>query len=116
MLTSSSRPGEAAEGRHAGGFHGRVLLAEDNAVNQRVASLMLGRLGLDVDVVDDGAAAVSAVASGDYDAVLMDCQMPVMDGFEATRAIRRAEADGRRLPIIALTGSVLQTDRDRCLT
>jgi two-component system, sensor histidine kinase and response regulator len=94
---------------------GRVLLAEDNAVNQRVACLMLERLGFEVDVVGNGQAAVAAVAAGRYDAVLMDCRMPVMDGYEAAVAIRRMERAGRRLPIIALTGSALESDRQRCL-
>jgi len=64
---------------------------------------MLERIGFTVDVVGDGTAAVTAAASGQYDAVLIDCQMPVMDGFEATKMIRRNERDGDRIPILALT-------------
>ena len=105
--TPAPRPGPARRGR--------LLLAEDNAVNQRVACLMVERLGFEVDVVANGQAAVAAVAAGHYDAVLMDCRMPVMDGYEAAAAIRRMEPEGSRLPIIALTGSALESDRQRCL-
>jgi two-component system sensor histidine kinase/response regulator len=91
-----------------------VLVAEDNAVNQSVIVRMLARLGLRADVVVDGFQAVQAVAHGNYDAVLMDCQMPGMDGFAAARAIRATEGS-RRLPIIALTASALPGDRERCV-
>jgi CheY-like chemotaxis protein len=91
-----------------------VLVAEDNQVNQLVAAGILRGLGYAVDVVSDGEAAVAAVLGGGYDAVLMDCQMPGVDGFEATARIRLAER-GRRTPIIALTASAMSTDRDRCL-
>jgi CheY-like chemotaxis protein/HPt (histidine-containing phosphotransfer) domain-containing protein len=90
-----------------------ILLAEDNPVNQRVASTMLERLGHRVDIAGDGAEAVATFRAGRYDAVLMDCQMPVMDGFEATRQIR-AEAGGT-IPIIALTASATSADRQACL-
>ena len=94
----------------------RVLLAEDNTVNQRVAVHMLERLGYAVDVVGNGAEALAAAASGRYQLILMDCQMPEMDGFAAARAIRAAEAgSGRHLPIIAMTANALQGDRERCL-
>jgi two-component system, sensor histidine kinase and response regulator len=94
----------------------RVLVAEDNAVNQSVIVRMLAKLGFRADVVVDGFQAIQAVAHGDYDAVLMDCQMPGMDGFGATRAIRAAEGRGRRrLAIIALTASALPADRERCV-
>ncbi len=111
--TGEPRPSgqEAGDGTH----RGRVLLAEDNQVNQRVACLMLERMGFAVDVVGDGQAAVAAVLTGRYNAVLMDCHMPVMDGFEAAAAIRRAESAGPRLPILALTASVLESDQRRCL-
>ncbi|MCK6524764.1 ATP-binding protein [Myxococcota bacterium] len=94
---------------------GVLLVAEDNPVNQRVASAMLRRLGYEVDVVDNGAKAVEAMSSRGYDAVLMDCEMPVLDGFEATRRVRAAEGDGRRVPIIAMTAHVLRGDRERCI-
>ncbi|WP_400159697.1 PAS domain S-box protein [Arthrobacter sp. BPSS-3] len=93
---------------------GRVLVVEDNTVNQLVAREMVGKLGYDVDVVSDGREAVAAVAAGSYAAVLMDCHMPVMDGYAATRTIRGAgEADG--LPIIAMTAGAMDEDRERCL-
>ncbi len=94
----------------------RVLVAEDDGVNQLVARTTLEARGLHVDVVADGAAAVAAVLSGGYDAVFMDCQMPVLDGLEATRRIRSVEeAGGRpRTPVIALTASALSEDRQRC--
>ncbi|HZW59435.1 MAG TPA: response regulator, partial [Woeseiaceae bacterium] len=96
---------------------GRVLLAEDNPVNQAVAIGMLTSMGVTVDAVADGAAAVTAAAAHDYDAVLMDCQMPVLDGLAAVAEIRRAEraAGGRRTPVVALTANAMAGDRERCL-
>ena len=91
-----------------------ILVAEDNAVNQSVIVRMLARLGFRADVVVDGVQAVQAVTHGNYDAVLMDCQMPGMDGFAAARAIRAVEGI-RRVPIIALTASALPGDRERCM-
>ena len=94
---------------------GRLLLAEDNVINQKVAVAMLSSAGYVVDVVDDGAGAVEAVATQRYDAILMDCQMPVVNGYDATIAIRAQEGSGRRTPIIALTASARREDRERCL-
>jgi len=93
----------------------RLLLAEDNPVNQKVAIALLTNAGYVVDTVADGAAAVRAVLENVYDAVLMDCQMPEMNGYEATDAIRRREGPGRRIPIIAMTAGARREDRDRCL-
>ena len=94
----------------------RILLVDDNAVNVRLARIMLERAGHDVLTATDGAAAVAAVASNDLDLVLMDVQMPIMDGLEATRRIR-ALSDRRRasLPIVAVTANALEGDVERCL-
>jgi two-component system, sensor histidine kinase and response regulator len=92
----------------------RVLLAEDNAVNQKVAMRLLERMGYRVDVVPDGQAAVTAWQTGRYDLILMDCQMPVLDGYEATREIRRLESDQRRIPIVALTAHAMKGADEPC--
>lgn len=92
-----------------------ILVAEDNAINQKVASRWIERLGYKCDIVDDGAKAVQAVLQKDYALVLMDGQMPEMDGFEATAEIRRREKPGKRIPIVALTASVMKGDREKCL-
>jgi hydrogenase maturation protease len=89
----------------------RVLLVEDNAVNQMVAEDMLQEVGLAVDIAGDGAEALTRVRAGGYDLILMDMQMPVMDGLEATRALR---AMGVRAPIIAMTANAFEDDRRRC--
>ncbi len=94
----------------------RILLAEDNLVNQKVAIRMLQKLGYQTDVVANGKEALDAVQRERYDVVFMDCQMPEMDGFEATRAIRALEGDARRVPIVALTANAMEGDRDRCLS
>lgn len=93
----------------------RVLVAEDNEVNQAVATITLRKRGVDVDIAADGAIAVELAAAGDYAAIFMDCQMPTLDGYDATRAIRRHEAGGARIPIIAMTASAMRGDREHCL-
>lgn len=100
----------------------RILLADDHEIGQEVASTLLRRAGYACDVVSNGKHALHALAASDYDLVLMDCQMPEMDGFQATRAIREMEAarsaaggPRRRVPIIALTALAIRGDRERCL-
>ena len=95
----------------------RVLVAEDNAVNQLVIDGLLRRLGIEATLVGNGEEAVAAVAGGDYDILLLDCEMPRMDGFAAARHIREAERQrgGRRLPIVAMTAHAFADSRDRCL-
>jgi PAS domain S-box-containing protein len=92
----------------------RVLLAEDNLVNQKVACRILEKLGYGVDVATDGQAAFDAWQSGRYQIILMDCQMPVMDGYETTRRIRSMEANGARIPIIALTAHAMKGADEEC--
>jgi two-component system, sensor histidine kinase and response regulator len=94
---------------------GNVLLAEDNLINQKVAVAMLAGSGYRVDTVLDGLAAVEAVSRQRYDAILMDCQMPQMNGYEATAAIRARERGGRRTPIVAMTAGARPEDRARCI-
>jgi len=94
----------------------RILVAEDNRVNQKVIRGMLKKLGYSADLVDNGQEAIEAAARGDYDLLLMDCQMPVKDGYEATLEIRRSEQEsGRHLPIIALTANAMKGDEQKCL-
>jgi CheY-like chemotaxis protein len=100
---------------HAARPSARILVVEDNAANLKVAVRMVERLGYRADVAANGREAVSALDSVRYDAVLMDCQMPEMDGYDATRKIRMNEPGGRRVPIIAMTAAALPRDRDRCL-
>jgi len=93
----------------------RILVAEDNSINQQVAVGLLTRLGHRVDVACDGAEALALVRQGHYDLVLMDMQMPQMDGVDATRAIRNLPADKAGLPIIAMTANAMTRDREKCL-
>lgn len=111
----AARGGRPASARAGEKLH--VLVAEDNLVNQRVAALLLGRQGHSVTAVTDGAAALIALAEQAFDVILMDVQMPGMDGLEATASIRAQEAiTGRRIPIIALTAYAMPGDRARFLT
>jgi CheY-like chemotaxis protein len=93
----------------------QVLLAEDDPVNRMVAQHQLRSLGYRVTVVENGREVLAALEQGGVDAVLMDCQMPELDGWEATREIRRRERAGEHLPIIAVTAHALEGDRQRCL-
>ncbi len=93
----------------------RVLLVEDNLINQKVARHSMQHIGLKSDLVENGLLAVEAHMKDPYDIIFMDCQMPIMDGYEATRKIRSLEADGIEVPIIAMTANALVGDRDHCL-
>jgi CheY-like chemotaxis protein/HPt (histidine-containing phosphotransfer) domain-containing protein len=96
---------------------GNILFVDDNLVNQHVGREMLTQLGLDFEIVSNGQEALDARKNGNFDAILMDCQMPVMDGFEATRQIRHFENETgtERISIIALTANAMQGDREKCL-
>jgi two-component system sensor histidine kinase/response regulator len=94
---------------------GRVLVVEDNVVNQRLAKVLIERLGYEVDLAANGEEAVTQLARRSYDVALMDCQMPVLDGFEATRQVRRLDAPACRTPIVAMTASAMDGDREQCL-
>jgi CheY-like chemotaxis protein len=110
-------------GSHANGYsrsglprtwRGRVLLVEDNAVNQKLAKRMLEKAGIEVDVANNGAEALELVKQNEYALVLMDCQMPELDGYEATRKIRRLPAPKDLTPVIALTAHAMVGDREKC--
>ncbi len=111
LVTRSSLAAEKVHGQ----YRGRVLVAEDNIVNQQVTRRFLERLGCRVELADNGLRAVEFCAQSKLDLVLMDVQMPIMDGLAATREIRRAEVPGRRVPIVALTASAMTDEVDRCL-
>jgi len=108
IITRHALRSQRAKTRH------RILLAEDNVVNQKVACRFLEKLGYRVDVAEDGAAAVKAWSTGRYDLILMDCQMPEMDGLEATRRIRAQEKEGARIPIVALTAHAMKGADQSC--
>ncbi|WP_295002781.1 ATP-binding protein [uncultured Dechloromonas sp.] len=113
----AERPGrrDDAQAGASGKLRGRVLIAEDNESNLIVARAQLLRMGLEVVVAEDGQQALDILAQETVDAVLMDCQMPVLDGYAATAALRRREAgSGRHLPVIALTANAMRGDRERC--
>jgi len=94
----------------------RVLVVEDNSVNQRLFVRLIENLGHEASVAPDGKQALALLASGSYDLILMDVQMPEMDGFEATREIRRSERRrGAHTPILALTAHAMKGDKERCL-
>ena len=94
----------------------RILIVEDNPVNQRLASLVLQKAGWSYGIANHGGEALELLEKDEYDLVLMDCQMPVMDGFEATRQIREAETvSSKHIPILALTANARTADRDACM-
>jgi PAS domain S-box-containing protein len=112
---TAPRPPATPEPAPNSSSRGRILIAEDNAVNQRVALLQAKHCGFDADVVANGEEALDALARFHYALVLMDCQMPGLDGYAATRELRRRENGARHLPVIALTANAFATDRDACL-
>jgi PAS domain S-box-containing protein len=93
----------------------RALLVEDNTINQKVGARLLEKMGLRVDIAANGSEALRITGELTYDIILMDCQMPELDGYECTRAIRRREQGGPRVPIIAMTANAMASDRERCL-
>ena len=100
---------DATQGR------GKVLIAEDNLINQRVVAIMLSKLGYSTDVAAEGTVVLEMVQKQHYDLILMDCQMPGLDGFEATKAIRALASDVSQIPIIAVTANALPGQREKCL-
>jgi PAS domain S-box-containing protein len=116
MMPATPEPHRGALADLKGSQSLKVLLTEDNAINQAVAARLLEKLGHKVTVANNGQEGFEAWARGGFDVILMDVQMPVMDGLDATRAIRKAEEGrGTRVPIIALTAHAMNSDRDRCL-
>ncbi|RQR62792.1 sensor histidine kinase [Burkholderia sp. Bp9126] len=115
--TPADADAEPDDGPPPGAASARVLLVEDNAVNQQIALAMLEDTGYAVEVAEDGRQALDKLVEGRFDVVLMDCQMPLMDGFEATQwlRLREAETGAARLPVIALTANAISGDRERCL-
>jgi CheY-like chemotaxis protein len=93
-----------------------ILIAEDNLINQKLLRRLLEKLGHSVEVAANGREAVEKWAAGSYDLILMDCQMPEMDGYEATREIRIAEGGRTHIPVIAVTANAMPADRQKCLT
>ena len=106
---------DAPRGKSSAPRPARVLVAEDNELNKKLSLRLLGKLGIEADAVSDGREAVEAASKKSYDMILMDCQMPEMDGFEATAIIREKERNRRHTPICALTANAMDGDRDRCL-
>jgi CheY-like chemotaxis protein len=112
MAAGESKP--AAVGKFAA-CNSRILVAEDNAINQKVTCRLLERLGLHADVAVNGEEAVKMSELVSYGLILMDCQMPVLDGFDATRQIRRRDGSTRQTPVIAVTADAMPDCRERCL-
>jgi signal transduction histidine kinase len=115
VVEPDSNPWASGAGSLVERITGRVLVVEDQAVNRTLVVRLLEKLGCRIDTAENGREAVAAIAKREYDLVLMDCEMPEMDGFEATAEVRRLEPAGRHLPIVALTAKALMGDRERCL-
>jgi CheY-like chemotaxis protein len=108
---ASSPPSAPRAGRR----YFRILMVEDNPVNQRVAQMQLAKLGYAADIVAGGEEALQSLSEHTYDLIFMDCQMPGMDGFEATAEVRKREGGEHRVPIVAMTANALEGDRKKCL-
>lgn len=91
----------------------RILVAEDNPVNQKVIIGMLKRLGFSADIANNGAEVIKALGQDGYELIFMDCQMPILDGYEATKVIRASESE--HIPIVALTANAMPGDEEKCL-
>jgi CheY-like chemotaxis protein len=114
-VAESAEPGTVQPAPPDAPLEGEVLLVEDNPVNQRIAERMLEKAGFEVTVAASGMEALALVERREFAAIFMDCQMPVMDGYQTTEAIRRLERATRRVPIIAMTASAMKGERERCL-
>jgi signal transduction histidine kinase/CheY-like chemotaxis protein len=108
--------GQQQKGKEEEQIQLKVLLAEDNLINQKVAIKMLGKIGVDVDVATDGKIAIEKFTSGDYELIIMDCMMPNMDGYAATRQIRSSNHErAKDIPIVAMTAHAMEGSREKCL-
>ncbi len=114
-LGTRALPISTKERKSAGHFSPRVLIVEDNIINQKVAARMLANLGIRADMAGNGREALDRLEALSYDLILMDCQMPDMDGYEATREIRRRESGSEHIVIIALTADAMAGSREGCL-
>ncbi len=115
MEVTLNRDQPSAENQQGSERQIRILVAEDNPVNQKVVLKQLQSLGYQAEVVNNGQEALDRLTEREYDIVLMDCQMPVMDGYRATQEIRLREGDQKHTTIIAITANAMPEDRDRCL-
>jgi signal transduction histidine kinase/CheY-like chemotaxis protein len=114
-VTSTNQPGVKIPALASIGRQWKVLLAEDNSINQKIATALLAKLGCTVRIASDGESALRLWAEDAFDCILMDCQMPKLDGYQASICIRQQESPGKRIPIIALTANAMVGDRQRCL-
>lgn len=115
MEVTLNRDQPGAENQQGSERKIRILVAEDNPVNQKVVVKQLMSLGYQAEVVNNGQEAVDRLKEHEYDVVLMDCQMPIMDGYRATQEIRSFEGEGKRTTIIAITANAMPEDRQRCM-